>query len=81
MFNSLIGKKKETVKMVDGSAREVIGTGTANVTGIDGTMHTLEAIWYVPEAWYNLISIGMLDEKGCRIQVQQGVFTVVKKTG
>jgi len=39
-------------------------------------MRALEAIRYIPEAWYNLISIGELDSKGCRIQVQQGVITV-----
>ena len=31
---------------------------------------------YIPKARYNLISIRVLDEKGCRIEVQQGVVTV-----
>ena len=61
--------------MVDGSAYEVIDTGTIKVTGRDVTVRTLEAVW-VPEARYNLISIRVLDEEGCRIQVQQGVVTV-----
>ena len=36
-------------------------------------VRALEAVWYVPEARYNLKSIRVLDEEGCRIQVQQGV--------
>ena len=56
--------------MVNDLAYEVIGNGTIKVTGRDGTVHALEAVWYIPEARYNLISIRVLDEKGCRIQVQ-----------
>ena len=61
--------------MMDGSACEVIGTGTVKVTERDVTVCALEAVWYVPEARYNLISLRVLDEKECRIQVQQGVVT------
>jgi len=73
--NSLIVKEEGIVKVVDGSACEVIGTGTIKVTGRDGTMRALEAVRYILEARYNLISIRMLDEEGCWIQVQQGVIT------
>ena len=68
--NSLIAKEEGIVKMVDGSACKVIGTGTVKVTGRDGTMRALEAAQYVPEALYNLISIRVLDKEGCQIQVQ-----------
>ena len=62
--------------MVDDSACEVIDTGTVKVTGRDETMRALEAVRYVPEAQYNLISIRVLDEEGCQIQVQQDVVTI-----
>ena len=39
----------------------------------DGTVRVLEAIQYVSEARYNLISIGVLYKKGCRIQLQKNV--------
>ena len=71
MFNSLVAKGT-----INGSACEVIGTGTINVTCRDRTVHALEAVKYVPEAWYNLISIEVLDEEGCRIQVQRGIVTI-----
>jgi len=49
--------------MVDGSACEVINTGAIKVAERDGMMHALEAVWYVPEVWLNLISIGVFDEE------------------
>jgi len=51
-------------------ARLVIGTGTVKITERDGTVRALEAVRYVPEIRYNLISIKVLDKEGCQIQVQ-----------
>ena len=67
LFNSLVAKKEETVKMVDGSVCKVIGTGTVKVTERDGMVRALEAVRYIPEAGYNLIFIGVLDKERCRI--------------
>jgi len=48
LFNNfLVAKDERIVKMVDGSACEVIGTGTVKVIGRDGTVRVLEAVWYV----------------------------------
>ena len=59
LFNdSLVAKEEEIVKMVDGSACEVIGTGTVKVTKRDETEGG-------PIFGCNLISIGVLDEEGC----------------
>jgi len=41
--------------MVNGSACEIIVTGTVKVTERDGTMCALKAVQYIPEARYNLI--------------------------
>jgi len=76
MFNSLVTKEEGIAKMMDGSACEVIGTGTAKVTKTDRTVHTLEAVRYIPKVRYNIISIRVLDEEGCWIQVQQSVIIV-----
>ena len=62
VFNSLIAKEERIVKIVDGPACKVVCTGTVNVTGRDGTVHALEEVRYIPEARYNLISIGVLSE-------------------
>jgi len=54
--NSLVAQEEGIVKMVDGLTCEVIGTGTIKVTERDETVHALEAVRYIPEGWYNLIS-------------------------
>ena len=77
MFNSLVAKEDGTVKMVDGSACEIIGTGTER----DETVRALEAVRYVPETRYNVISIRVLDEERCQIQVQQEIVTVSQGDG
>jgi len=61
--------------MVDGSACKVIDTGTVNVTGRNGKVCALEVVRYVLEA-YNQISIRVIDEEGCQIQVQHDVVTI-----
>ena len=76
LFNSLVANEEGIVKMVDGSACEVIGTGTVKVTERDGTVRALETVMYVSEARYKLISIRVLDKEGCLIKVQQGIVTV-----
>ena len=43
----MVAKEKGIVKMVDGSACEVIGTGIVKVTERDGMMRALEAVQYV----------------------------------
>ena len=42
--NSLVEKEEGIIKMIDGSACEVIGTGTVKVTERDGTARALEAV-------------------------------------
>ena len=50
LFNNyLVAKEEVIVKMVDGSACEVIGTGIVKVTRRDGTVRALEAVQYVLE--------------------------------
>jgi len=43
----LVAKEEGIVKMVDGSACEVIGTETVKITERDVTMRALEGVWHV----------------------------------
>ena len=60
-------KEEGIVKMVDSSACEVIDIGIVKIIKRDGTVRALGAVRYVPEARYNLIFIGVLDEEEYRI--------------
>ena len=61
----MVAKEEGIVKMVDGSACKVIGTGIVKITERDGMVHAPEAVQYVTEARYNLIFIRVLSEEGC----------------
>ena len=76
----MIAKEEGIVKIVDGSACEVIGTGTVKVIERDGTVCALETVRYVPEAHFNLISIRVLDEEGCRIKCNKTLSQLAKET-
>jgi len=79
MFNSLVVREEGIVKIVDGSAFEAISTGIVNVTCKDGPMSALQAAQYASEARYYLISLGVLDEIGHQIKMQQGFITVCQE--
>ena len=68
MFSSYVAEEG-TVKMVDGSTCRVMGTGTVKINVKDGTVRALAKVRYVPKARCNLISMGVLDEEGCRIMM------------
>jgi len=64
------------IKMVDDSTCEVIGTEKVKVTEREEMMRALKAVQYISKTQCYLISIRVLNEKGGRIQVQQGVVIV-----
>jgi len=70
MFNFLLPKEEEIVKIAYGSTCEIISTGTVNVIKRDEAVRALEEVQYVSKTRYNLISIRVLDKEECQIQVQ-----------
>ena len=81
MLNFLVAKEKRLVKMVDGSACEVIGIRTVKGTERDGMVRALEAVQYVPKALYNLISIGCSTKKDAGSKCNKASSQLTKETG
>ena len=77
----MVAKNEGTVKIVDGSTCEIIGIGTVKVTERDGMLRAQEAVRYVLEACYNLISIRVLDEEECRSKCNKALSQSAKETG
>jgi len=77
----LVAKEEMNVKMVNGSACKIIGTGTVKVTKRDRMMCALEAVWYVPEVHYNVISIKMLTKKDAGSKCNKVSSQLAKETG
>ena len=79
--NSLVAKEEGIVKMVDGSACEVIDTGIIKGTVRDRMVHALEVVRCVLEPRYNVISIRVLDEEGCRFKCNKASSQLAKGVG
>ena len=62
---------KESVKMGNDSSLIVQGKGTIRVE-VNGIVHVITSVFYIPELKNNLLSIGQLQEKGLTVLIQQG---------
>ena len=63
MFPSYTSVQEGEVFMKSSATSKVIGKGTIQFRSYDGCITTLQGIHYVPESRYNLISLGVLNEK------------------
>ena len=79
-FSSFVHKKEKVVRLANGTVCRVHGEGTVHIAGNDGAVHTLEEVQYAPKVCMNLISLGVLDQAGCEIQMHKGVITVSKES-
>ncbi|GFZ21369.1 Calcineurin-like metallo-phosphoesterase superfamily protein [Actinidia rufa] len=64
--------------MANNTASRVIGRGTVRFRMADGRSVTLTEVRHVPNLQKNLISIGMLDSKGCSFEASGGILIVSK---
>jgi len=67
--------------MMDGSACQVIGTRTIKIIKRDGMVCFMEVVWYVPEAWYDLISKGCSMKKDVRSKCTKTSLQLANETG
>ncbi|GFS32922.1 hypothetical protein Acr_00g0025370 [Actinidia rufa] len=64
--------------MANNTASRVVGRGSVRFHMADGRSVTLTEVRHVPNLRKNLISIGMLDAKGCRFDASGGILRVSK---
>ena len=60
------------------SSSKVIGIGTVKIKMHDGTIRTLSDVRYVPDLRKNLISLSILDLKGCKINIESSDIKVFR---
>ncbi|KAG8479124.1 hypothetical protein CXB51_029837 [Gossypium anomalum] len=68
------------VRMGNDSSSKVISIGTVKIRIHDGTIMTLSDVRYVPDLQKNLISLSILDLKGCRINIKSSDIKVSRGT-
>ncbi|KAG8501094.1 hypothetical protein CXB51_003171 [Gossypium anomalum] len=64
------------VRMGNDSSSKVIGIGTIKIRIHDGKVRTLSDVRYVPDLRKNLISLSILNLKGCRINIESSGIKV-----
>jgi len=74
-FSKLDENFKGKVKMGNDTHIAVMGKGTIKMK-VNGLMHVITHVYYVPELKNNLLSIGQLQEKGLHIRIQSNTCTI-----
>ncbi|KAG8483965.1 hypothetical protein CXB51_023199 [Gossypium anomalum] len=69
-FSTYSSVEGGVVRMGSDSSSKVIGIGTVKINMHDGTIKTLSDVRYVPDLRKNLISLSILDLKGCKINIE-----------
>jgi hypothetical protein len=65
-----------TVKFGDGSRVEIRGRGSIIFKCQNDEHRALTDVYYIPKLRSNIISLGQLDERGCRVMIGDGVLRV-----
>ncbi|CAA0827650.1 Gag-Pol-related retrotransposon family protein [Striga hermonthica] len=73
-FSELDDGVMGTVKFGDGSKVEIRGRGTVIFRCKNGEHRALTDVYYIPQLRSSIISIGQLDEHGCKVLVKGGVL-------
>ena len=68
-----------TVKFGDGSRVEIQGRGTVLLECRNGAHRALSDVYYIPMLRSNILSIGQLDEHGCRVLIDDGVLRILDR--
>jgi GAG-pre-integrase domain len=70
-----------TVKFGDGSAVSIGGCGTVLIEGRTGEHKALTEVYYIPKLTSNIISLGQLEERGCKVMMEDGYLRVFDRKG
>ena len=65
------------VRFGDGSAVDICGRGTVLFTCQDGRQRALTRVYFIPRLRSNIVSLGQLDEVGCRVTIEHGELCVL----
>ncbi|KAB5531914.1 hypothetical protein DKX38_018584 [Salix brachista] len=68
-----------SVKFGDGSTVKIQGRGSVLFEDFTGEHRILTNVYYIPMLKSNIISLGQLDENGCKVVIEGGVMTILDR--
>ena len=77
---SLDDSVRGAVRFGDGSMVEIHGLGAVTLAGKNSDHRVLTEVYYIPSLKCNIISLGQLEERGCRVEIDRGVMTVFERS-
>ncbi|XP_076901465.1 uncharacterized protein LOC143555880 [Bidens hawaiensis] len=80
-FSNIDRNKTSKVSFGDGSCVEIKGRGTIVVEGQMGEQRALNDVYFIPSLKNSIISLGQLDEGGCKIGIQDGILWIFEQDG
>ncbi|XP_073360151.1 uncharacterized protein [Aegilops tauschii subsp. strangulata] len=76
VFSALDETVTGTVRFGDGSSVDIHGRGTVVFNCRNKSHRALTGVYYIPQLRSSIVSIGQLDEVGCRTVVEDGVMSI-----
>ena len=80
-FHKIDENMKGRVKFGDGSTIQYEGKGNISVTLKTGEILTIPNVLYLPDLKTNILSLGKLDDQGCKTFLSSGFLIVHDKSG
>ncbi|KAG6741317.1 hypothetical protein POTOM_054550 [Populus tomentosa] len=68
-----------SAKFGDGSTVKIQGRGSVLLEDFTGEHRILTNVYYIPMLKSNIISLGQLDENGCKVVIEGGVMTILDR--
>ena len=75
-LSSLDESVRGAVRFGDGSTVEICGIGAVTISGRNDEHRVLTEVYYIPSLRCNIVSIGQLEEGGCRVEIDKGAMEV-----
>jgi len=70
---------KGAVRFGDGSKVEICGIGAVTIAGRNQDHRVLSEVYYIPSLKCNIVSLGQLEEGGCRVKIEHGIMKVFER--
>lgn len=70
---------KGAVRFGDGSTVEICGIGAVTIADRNQDHRVLSEVYYIPSLKCNIVSLGQLEEGGCRVEIDNGVMEVLER--
>jgi Zinc knuckle len=80
-FTELNTSIRGIVKFDDGSTVSIGGCGTVLIEGRTSEHKALTEVYYIPKLTSNIISLGQLEERGCKVMKEDGYLRVFDRKG